>query len=175
MMNAFRLAYSVPWQVFVGGAILNGAFIVAFIVALRRAYRELGIGKHKKHTDEVFGAMLYMGDIAKYWEGRTRFDPTDTEIEVLVDGSANDSMDRQHANYAQIVALWPEVYSAIVAFLQSKQADGAENAFRVSSISVPIDPLANAEWVVMLESDSTEYCYTIGMKGAHPTTLSLDC
>ncbi len=42
MLNAFRYASRVPYQIFIVGALFNGAIIVAYVVAMRRVYRRLG-------------------------------------------------------------------------------------------------------------------------------------
>ena len=40
-MNALRFAAVVPYQILVGGAILNTVIIIGFIVLLRRSYRRI--------------------------------------------------------------------------------------------------------------------------------------
>ena len=39
-LNAIRYAHQVPYQIFVLGALLNATILTAFVLALRRAYRD---------------------------------------------------------------------------------------------------------------------------------------
>ena len=41
MLNAFRFAYRVPYQILILGGLINFAIIVAIVVSLKRAYRRL--------------------------------------------------------------------------------------------------------------------------------------
>jgi hypothetical protein len=41
-LNALRYATVVPYQIFILGALINGAVIVTIIMAMRRVYKRLG-------------------------------------------------------------------------------------------------------------------------------------
>lgn len=42
MINAFRYVHRIPYLAFLAGALVNVAIIAMFVLALRRAYRQIG-------------------------------------------------------------------------------------------------------------------------------------
>jgi hypothetical protein len=127
--------------------------------------------------------MLYMGDRLGYWEGRTRFPPTDCEIEVFVDGSKQDSMQRQHLFFERVCREWPQLRQAIAQKLQEVylQATGETLAtahwdeFAVTSISIPAADLESSEWTIGLDAKSDRaHSYFVEMSGHVPQSASWD-
>ena len=53
----------------------------------------LSFFKKRRRQDPIFGSMLYMGDREEYWEAKTIFPPTRSEIEIFVDSSTQDNME----------------------------------------------------------------------------------
>ena len=129
--------------------------------------------KRTRREDPIFGSMLYMGDRLKYWEGRARFSPTDSQIEVFVDGAADDDMAEQHEFFEKLVADWPRLREEIWKMLgpslpkrnSKEQVATTFDQLRLSSISIPKGTIETAEWELSFDDPSSEYSYTVHMKG----------
>src|SRR5439155_23081866 len=137
----------------------------------------------KRRVYPIFGSMLYMGDRLQYWEGKANFSPTSTEIEVFVDGSAEDSMDQQHEFFQTLSAKWASLSEAIGKMLQEASRDWYPNLpagsiwdhFSVASLDVPRHVLENAEWEITFSSkDDYGRLFTVHMKGTQPQQASVD-
>jgi hypothetical protein len=127
--------------------------------------------------------MLYMGDKLGYWEGRTKFPPTNCEIEVFVDGSREDSMERQHLFFERVCHEWPQLREAIApkvreAYVQATMETLATelwDEFAVTSISIPDADLESSEWTIGLDAKSDDgHSYFVEMQGRIPRIASWD-
>jgi hypothetical protein len=127
--------------------------------------------------------MVYMGDRLKYWEGKARFAPTAIEIEVFVDGTAEDSMERQQEFFQEVVQNWDSLREEIGRMLldawrqrEPKMPIGSPwDEFRVSSMSIPKTSAENAEWEIsfVTPSDPNDL-WTVQMKSRKPQQLAVD-
>lgn len=138
--------------------------------------------KPVRRQDPVFGSMLYMGDKLGYWEGKTRFPPTDCEIEVFVDGSRQDSMERQHHFFESVCREWAQLRETIAPKLREihsqanlKTLAAPWEEFAVTSISIPAADLESGVWTNGLNAKSDDaHSYFIEMRGRVPHTASRD-
>src|SRR5262249_1887902 len=119
---------------------------------MRVVEKILGHFKCPRREDPVFGPMLFMGDRLNYWEGMANFPPSGSEIEIFVHGSAEDSMERQHGFFEQVIREWPSLFEEIRPLLFRRWHERRANTgptsspdqFTVSSLTVPDGAIENA-------------------------------
>src|ERR1700758_3892167 len=112
--------------------------------------------KQTRRDDPIFGSMLYIGDRLRYWEGKAAFPPTDSTIEVFVNGSADDSMEQQHKFFRRILQEWPTLGETVGRFLleqwhQRESGIRVESPgawFRISSLCIPNGEIDDATWEI---------------------------
>lgn len=140
-----------------------------------------GYFKKTRREDEAFGPMLYMGDRLKYWEGKARLPWANSEIEVFVDGLAQDNMEQQHEFFRQVSHEWPKLREEIEQLLQQAwpqrnakvKAASVGEQFVVSSMTIPKGDLDSAEWEVSFTAPSDSHLYTVQMKGRKPLQVAI--
>jgi hypothetical protein len=139
--------------------------------------------KPVRRQDPIFGSMLYMGDKLGYWEGRTKFPPTNYQIEVFVDGSREDSMERQHLFFEKVCHEWlqlreaiaPQIREAYVQVTMETLTTELWDEFTVTSISIPAADLESTEWTIGLDAKSDDgHSYFVEMQGRVPRIVSWD-
>lgn len=145
--------------------------------ALFRRFRRI------RREDPVFGSMLYMGDRLKYWEGKAKFGPTNSVIEIFVDGSAQDSLGEQRKFFEHVVQEWvglSEVIGRILLESSRKhepilQDDSPWDHFKASSLSIPQGPFEDAEWEFSFATPGkTNRLWTVRMKGRQARQVVVD-
>ena len=127
-----------------------------------------------RRNDPVFGRMTFMKGGRGYWEGTAHFIPTNSKVEVMVDGASDDSFSEQHEIFDKISQTWPEIVPKIMDAIAFAFPDHSRG-FIISSLSIPKSRcLEDAEWDVMFETPSTGYFYTAVMKGAEVLRIDWD-
>lgn len=139
--------------------------------------------KRIRRNDPIFGAMLYMGDRAGYWEGRAMFAPVGSTIELFVNGRSDDRMEQQHELFQKIFGDWLLLRESIGRKLLTKwhernpktQINSAWNLFTPSSITIPSASMHDADWEISFASSSdSSSLWTVTMKGSEPQDVSID-
>jgi len=136
-----------------------------------------------RRNDPIFGSMLYMGNKLKYWEGKARFLPSSSEIEVFVDGDMEFPFKRQYEFFERVCGEWQELCQVIAPALQEvfsransrPLAAAVWEEFNVRSISIPDSTLDAAKWTISLDAKSdAAHSYFVEMKGRVPEVASWD-
>jgi hypothetical protein len=124
-----------------------------------------------------FGPLTYMrmpDEARSYWEGRLSFGPSDTEIEVFVDGGESGPSDSQLACFKEIARrfpeLWPQFEERFASFqlewIRKPAAAAYSELYTVTSMSIPRALTADMEWEISFDSQQDkEHLYTIEMRG----------
>jgi hypothetical protein len=124
-----------------------------------------------------------MGDRLNYWEGKAWFTPPASEIEVFVDGSAYDDMERQPQFYKTICEEWPilsrgmegELLRSWSEWNPKGDATSASPAFKISSLSIPRTSIENAEWETWFSTVlDRDRLFTLYMRGRVPIFTVVD-
>jgi hypothetical protein len=127
--------------------------------------------------------MLYLGGRISYWEGKATFGPTSSEVEVFVDGSADDDMQEQHQFFRRIEEDWPHLSRVIgVAVLNERrnwEPDWSGNSVwdcvKVVGFSITRGSYEDADWEVFLEESSErDYHWMVQMRGSQPQGVAMD-
>jgi hypothetical protein len=143
----------------------------------------LGHFKRTRRDDPLFGVMSYMGDRLKYWEGKAMFTPTASVVEVFVDGSADDDMERQREFFQRSLREWPSLSEAIGRMLLKGwherepkiPVESPWDQFRVSSLSIPKASIEDAEWQISFVTPSDpNHLWTLDMRGRQPLRLIVE-
>jgi len=135
-----------------------------------------------RRNDSVFGSMLFIGGKPGYWEGTATFAPTETRIEVFVDGSEDSDLTLQHEFFASVCDRWPELRNEIgiklhESWIESYPEDVSNdvwNHFRISYVTVREESLESAEWDLGFETDLDDQLFAVEMKGCHALLVTVD-
>jgi len=136
-----------------------------------------------RRNDPVFGSMLYLGDRLNYWEGKATFTPTGIEIEIFIDGSADDQMEQQHRFYRELLGQWLRISEDIGKVLMKTLHERRPNVpinsvwddFKVSSLNIPKSSLESAEWEISFSTPSDQnHLFRVLMKGLMPQQVVID-
>lgn len=136
-----------------------------------------------RRNDPVFGRMLYMGDNLRYWEGKARLSPSAPEVEVFIDGSADDDMHQQHKFFRDLLESWPSIRETAEPMVRGKLRDfyPAEkvedvwNHLTVSCLSIPKGSIHNAGWEIsFVTAVDGGGLFTVQMKGLTPQRVLFD-
>lgn len=139
--------------------------------------------KRVRRNDPTFGQMLYMGDKLRYWEGKARLSPSAPEVEVFVDGSADDDMQQQHKFFADFLESWPNIRESVQAMVHRRLSDFcpvekvecAWNHLTVSCLSVSKGSIHNAGWKIsFVTTVDGGGLFTVQMKGLTPQRVLCD-
>ena len=104
-------------------------------------------------------------------------------MEIFVDGTEQDSMQRQHYFFESICREWPQLRETMVPKLQAVYlqanfktlAVAPWDEFAVISISIPAADLESAEWTIGLDAKSDGlHSYFVEMSGRAPQIASWD-
>ena len=143
-----------------------------------------------RRQDPVFGSMHLMRGRRPYWECKVTFPPTSSVIEAFVDGSETDSLERQHAFFAQLVEEWPHLSEEIGKMLLEKLGEWERNlgkskpeyrtkspwtAFELSSVRIPDASLDEAKWEASFTNlAEPSELWTVFMLGRKPVAWTMD-
>jgi hypothetical protein len=133
-----------------------------------------------RREDSKFGSMLYMGDKARYWEGKSPFPPTGGQVEYFIDGASDTDFSTQHANLDHICAHWQQLAHDLQPMLESSalRENVPSKKFVVASLSLPDKSItAGPEWEIAFvrEGDQNEeILFSAKMKGLAPIQIYID-
>ena len=139
--------------------------------------------KPVRRNDAIFGAMLYMGDKLSYWEGKAKFPPSNSEIQVFVYANRDGSLEGHYQFFERVCKEWPKLREAIAPKLYELYRDANAKTlpgstweeFVVGSISIPDSSFETAEWDISLEAKSDKaHTYFVEMRGGVPGITSWD-
>lgn len=131
--------------------------------------------RRPKKTDQVFGALLDIGEKLRYWEGKAYFEPVGHEIEIFVDGSATDEMDDQHTFFNQLCIRWSQLVPAITAGIAAAGLPIPAGSLPVSGLTIPKESsFDDANWNVSIPAPGGGN-YTVEMRGTVAHCTAWDC
>lgn len=137
--------------------------------------------KHTRREDTIFDSMLYMG---AYWEGKAKFLPTSSSIEVFVEGAVDDNLEVQHEFFEDLCREWPTIREGIGKALRDRwlkrnpeiPTDPIWEWFTIASVRIPKGSIDTATWDISFyrRSDPENACFNVLMKGREPVQVVLD-
>ena len=133
-----------------------------------------------RREDAKFGAMTYMGDKCRYWEGKSTFPPTGYQVEYFITGDAESDLSIQHANLDHISAHWQQLAHDLQPMLESSalRENVPSRKFVVASLTLPDQPItAGPEWeITFVRAGDTkdEILFSAKMKGLAPIQIYID-
>jgi hypothetical protein len=128
--------------------------------------------------DSRFGTIRYLRD-ARFWEGKARFAPTGSEVEVLIPGGPRGPTSEQYVFYdhlqARYEALWPDLRERLAAEALRVQVDTRDFALVCIDLPDPAAAQSPAEWSLGYEtSPPSSWYFTVEMDGWTPAEVVTD-
>lgn len=129
-------------------------------------------------VDPVFGSLRFQR--VGFWEGRVTFAPTQSPVEVLLDGGPSGPTEAQRRFLAELntrfVAVLPAIVEAMRGWLASYQAEQPQfqsESFTLVCISLPEDPFSAPSWELSFEGTESGFHYTVPISGWSPGSVEL--
>ena len=127
--------------------------------------------------DPVFGSLRFQR--VGFWEGHVRFAPTQSEVEVLLDGGPSGPTEAQRHFFAELSSRFHVTLPTLVEVMRERLAShqgpprqAQTESFTLVCIGLPADPSASSSCELSFE-DTSGFHYTVPISGWAPGTVEL--
>jgi hypothetical protein len=123
-------------------------------------------------VDAVFGSLRFQR--VGFWEGRVTFAPTQSEVEVLLDGNRSGPTEAQRLFFTELSARFRGILPTLVKTMREELASyqgpprqGQAESFSLVCIGLPADVSASSSCELSFE-DAAGFHYTVPVRGWAP-------
>jgi hypothetical protein len=127
-------------------------------------------------VDPVFGSLRFQR--VGFWEGRVTFTPTQSEVEVLLDGGPLGPSEAQRHFFTELSSRFHATLPALVKAMRERLASyqgprkAQTESFTLVCIGLPADPSESSSCELSFE-DASGFHYTVPISGWAPGTVEL--
>ncbi len=128
--------------------------------------------------DPVFGPLRFQR--VGTWEGHVQFAPTQSAVEILLDGGLSGPTEAQRHFFSELSARYPsltpilrEALTRRFAAIPERSLEASAEAFTLVCIGLPEDPYSSSPSELSFEGSASHLHFTVALSGWSPGHVEL--